>query len=505
MPLPDYAVPRLLDNRYRIIRSLAEGGFGSTFLAADTRLPSERPCVVKQLRLDATTPDLQTIAKARFTREAVVLEDLGRHHHQIPQLYAYFEEAGEFYLVQEYIEGKTLTQQVKAAGAWSGTQVQTLLQQLLPVLTYIHSKGIIHRDIKPDNIILRQHDSLPVLIDFGAVKEAVRTGFSQPGQPQPSVIIGTTGFMPPEQAAGHPTISSDLYALGLTAIYSLTGRLPQDIEDNPMTGELYWQALVPTLSPRLAAVLNQVIRPIPKDRFASAQAMQRALGASAQPVAAPPPVPAPNPVPKPPISTSPTLPPVQSPQTTATRVVAQPAPAEPAPPVQTAVPKPAAATTRRGGCRWVLWVLLIVIIAGVSGSVSFVLKRRSILFFSNGDNGEVINPAVLSPDAAKAVVEDFYRYVSAGDMDQTRTLVGGTLAEQLDPNGTFFQQFDRVSVERLTVTDQTDSTINLTGFNTYYYPDGTTQEEERTFTVEMMGTDPRLVASEFVRVSRPRQ
>lgn len=151
-----------------------------------------------------------------------------------------------------------------------------------------------------------------------------------------------------------------------------------------------------------------------------------------------------------------------------------------------------------------LWLLLMVAIALISGTVSFVLKRRSILFFSNS-NSAVVIPAPLSTDVAKAIVEDFYRYVSAKDMIKARDLTGGNLAEQLDPNSTFFEQFDRVSVEQLTVTSQTEDTIALTGMNTYYYPDGTTQEEERTFTVAMVGTDPRIVASEFVRVTRPRQ
>jgi len=173
-------------------------------------------------------------------------------------------------------------------------------------------------------------------------------------------------------------------------------------------------------------------------------------------------------------------------------------------PAVTETPSPA--KPRRRGCRWVLWILLVVAIAITSGTVSFALKRRSILFFSDGGNQNgAVDPAVLSTDVAKAIVEDFYRHVSAKDMDQARTLIGGSLADQLDPNSTFFEQFDRVSVERLTVTNQTDSTTDLTGYNTYYYPDGTTQEEERTFTVEMLGNDPRIVASQFVRVSQPRQ
>lgn len=498
---------RLLDNRYKIIRSLAHGGFGETFLAADTRLPSERLCVVKQLKLDTADPSVQTLAKARFTREAVVLEGLGQHHDQIPQLYAYFEEGGEFYLVQAYIEGHTLTQCIKQSGPWSEPQVQTLLNQLLPVLAYIHGKGIIHRDIKPDNIILRQRDGLPVLIDFGAVKEAVKTGVIAPGQPQPSVVIGTTGFMPPEQASGHPLVGSDLYALGLTAIYCLSGRLPSEIDDNPMTGELYWQPHAPGLSPRLTAVLNQVIRPIPKDRFASAQAMQRALGG--RPVTLPAAQPAPA-APVPAALQLPTLSPQAAPAVTVTtqgattQAVSPDASHHQPTGIAPAAPSIESAAPRRTGCRWLLWPLLVIVIAATSGTLSFALKRRSILFFSNDESDEV-DLALLSSDVAKAVVEDFYRHVSDQNMLKARDLVGGSLAAQLDPSSTFFQQFDRVTVERLAVTQQTDTVVDLTGVNTYYYPDGTTQQEERTFTVEQQAFDPRIVASEFVQVTQPRQ
>ncbi len=233
---------QLLDNRYRILRNLAEGGFGTTFLAADTRTPSQRRCVVKQLKPTAPDTGMQAEFNARFTREAAVLEELGQGHLQIPLLYAYFEENGQFYLVQEHIEGETLTQQVQTHGPWDEGAVRTLLEQLLPVVNYIHDRNIIHRDIKPDNIILREPDRLPVLIDFGAVKDAVGVGRLPTGgrsQPGPvSLVIGTPGFMAPEQGVGRPVFSSDLYALGLTAIYCLTGQFPQDLDSDPHTGQI---------------------------------------------------------------------------------------------------------------------------------------------------------------------------------------------------------------------------------------------------------------------------
>ncbi|MEL7502049.1 MAG: serine/threonine-protein kinase [Cyanobacteria bacterium J06554_6] len=501
--------PRLLDNRYKVVRSLADGGFGTTFLAVDTRLPSNRQCVVKQLKLDAQDPTVQALAKDRFNREAVVLEALGHRHQQIPQLYAYFEEAGQFYLVQEYVEGDTLTQRVQRQGRWRATAVQTLLGQLLPVLAYVHDKGIIHRDIKPDNIILRQSDDLPVLIDFGAVKEALKTNVAAPGQPQPSVVIGTSGFMPPEQATGHPTFSSDLYALGLTAIYALTGQLPQAIAANPMTGEIDWQPLASDLPPRLAAVLSQVIRPIPRDRFASATAMMRALSLAPPAAASSPRLPR---LPEPPengtrpgpesgtaakpaatyTEANPTR--VVNPAAAQTAAVASP-PEAPAAPVKSA---------NRGGCRWLLWGTLIVAIALASGVTSFVLKRRSIVFFSRDSVAVLTIETDLTPAVARSTIEAFYEHVSNQSMDQARALVGGTLAEQLDPNSTFFQQFDRVSVENLAVTAETGNRLELLGNNTYYYPDGSTQEEERTFTVQLIDGQPLIVASKFVRVIKAR-
>ncbi|MEL6816795.1 MAG: serine/threonine-protein kinase, partial [Cyanobacteria bacterium J06598_3] len=163
----------LLNHRYRLIKSLAEGGFGKTFLAEDTQMPSRRQCVIKQLKPVSARPEVMQLVQQRFAREAAVLESVGKGHSQIPDLYAYFEENGQFYLVQEWVEGAPLI--ARASEAWPEARVVALLRSALDALGHVHKQGIIHRDIKPDNIILRQSDQLPCLIDFGAVKELMST------------------------------------------------------------------------------------------------------------------------------------------------------------------------------------------------------------------------------------------------------------------------------------------------------------------------------------------
>ena len=161
----------LLNNRYKVLDSIGCGGFGETFLAEDTQMPSGRRCVVKKLHPVSHHPQLYPLIKERFQREAAILEDLGSHN-QIPALYAYFEENNDFYLVQELIEGITLTNIIQSQSSFSESYVRDFLVDFLQILDYVHQKKIIHRDIKPDNIIIRESDQKPVLIDFGAVKEA---------------------------------------------------------------------------------------------------------------------------------------------------------------------------------------------------------------------------------------------------------------------------------------------------------------------------------------------
>ncbi|ARV60713.1 serine/threonine protein kinase [Nostocales cyanobacterium HT-58-2] len=275
----------LLNNRYRILRTLGRGGFGETFLAEDTQMPSLRRCVIKQLKPIQDNLQVYQLVQQRFQREAAILEDLGEGSNQIPRLYAYFSENGHFYLVQEYIEGQTLTSKLQEQGLMSESAVKEILLSILPVLEYIHSKGIIHRDIKPDNILIRHADGKPVLIDFGAVKETVGTVISPSGNSTRSIVIGTPGFMASEQSVGRPMFASDIYSLGLTAIYLLTGKTPRELTVDPTTGALVWRQYALSITPSFAAVLDKAIHfharvseaPLKEARFASAREMLQAL------------------------------------------------------------------------------------------------------------------------------------------------------------------------------------------------------------------------------------
>ncbi|MBW4634050.1 MAG: YARHG domain-containing protein [Iphinoe sp. HA4291-MV1] len=267
----------LLNNRYRILRTLGSGGFGETFLAEDTQMPSLRRCVIKQLKPIHNNLQIYQLVQERFQREAAILEELGGNSDKIPALYAYFQLNGLFYLVQEYIEGDTLTAKVKQQLVFSESAIRELLVNLLPVLEYVHSKHIVHRDIKPDNIILRSSDGKPVLIDFGAVRETMGTVINSQGSLASSIIIGTPGYMPSEQAMGRPVYVSDLYSLGITVIYLLTGKQPQELETDTHSGEIVWHSHALNISPTMTFIIDKAIAYHPRDRFASAREMLEAL------------------------------------------------------------------------------------------------------------------------------------------------------------------------------------------------------------------------------------
>ncbi len=270
-------VPTVINNRYRVTQVLGEGGFGQTFLAEDAYSPSGKRFVIKRLKPINSNPQIYQMVQDRFQREAATLEELGEKNEQIPKLFAYFQENGEFYLVQEWIEGLTLTQRVQQLGVMSDGVVTTILKQLLILIDFIHSKPLLHRDIKPDNIILRTVDQKPVLIDFGAVRETMGTIVNSQGESGTSIVIGTPGFMPSEQAVGRAVYSSDLYSLGLTMIYLLTGKIPQELPTDPRTGDILWQQYAPNVNPTLVTVLNKAIQPHINGRYITAKEMLAAL------------------------------------------------------------------------------------------------------------------------------------------------------------------------------------------------------------------------------------
>lgn len=267
----------LLRNRYRVVQPLGKGGFGATFLAADMSLPGNPNCVVKQLRPTATSARILEMARELFQREAKTLGKIGDHP-QIPRLIDYFVGGKQFYLVQEYVDGYTLKQEVKGQGIFDEAQAKKFLREILPILDYIHSQEVIHRDIKPANILRRRIDQNLVLIDFGAVKDQVNQA-TMMGTGQTAFTnfaIGTSGFAPPEQMALRPVYASDIYAVGMTCVYLMTGKSPNSFESNQVTGEILWQPHL-DVSDSFGSILQRMLEFSVQYRYQSAQDVLRAL------------------------------------------------------------------------------------------------------------------------------------------------------------------------------------------------------------------------------------
>jgi CHASE2 domain-containing sensor protein len=256
---------RILNDRYQIDRVLGTGGFGVTYLAIDTHKTGHPPCAIKQLVPARRDAQFVNLARRLFDTEAEILSTLG-HHPQIPTLIDYFEDRQEFYLVEEFIDGTPLDRVFEEIDApWAESQVIDLLCQLLPVLDFMHSQYAIHRDLKPANIIRRHADGKLVTIDFGAVKQI------NPQLPDSNetVAIGTRGYTPPEQFAGKPNFSSDIYALGRIAIEALTNIPPRDLPMDDATGNICWRDRANT-SRELADIIDKMVTYSFLDRYQSA-------------------------------------------------------------------------------------------------------------------------------------------------------------------------------------------------------------------------------------------
>ena len=267
---------KMLGGRYRIIQHLGEGAFGVTFVAEDMQRPGNPQCVVKQFQ--PKNPDPHTLREARrlFDNEAKMLERLGTHD-QIPRLLAHLEENEEFYLVQEFIEGHDLSQEVILGQKLSEVVVIKLLQDILEVLAFVHQHQIIHRDIKPSNI-RRRKDGKIVLIDFGAVKQISTQVVNAQGQTSFTVAIGTLGYMPSEQGSCNPQLSSDVYAVGMIGIQALTGIFPSYLQKDSRTGEIIWRHQA-QVSQESADILDKMVRYDFRQRYHSATDALQALNA----------------------------------------------------------------------------------------------------------------------------------------------------------------------------------------------------------------------------------
>ncbi len=283
----------MLKDRYRAIKPLGQGGFGKTFLAVDEDKPSHPRCVIKQFFPQAQGTNTVQKAAELFTQEAVRLDELGKHP-QIPELLAYFSQDSQQYLVQEFIEGKDLAQELADCGPFNEAQVRSLLDDLVPVLQFVHQHQVIHRDIKPENII-RRIPSPPapplskaglkrvgqlVLVDFGAAKVASGTALARTG-----TAIGSAGYAAPEQSLGRAVFASDFYGLGVTCVHLLTGIHPFDLFDPNENAWVWRNALKSPVSDALAHILDKMLESAINRRYQSATEVLKDLKAQMPPAA----------------------------------------------------------------------------------------------------------------------------------------------------------------------------------------------------------------------------
>ncbi len=255
---------------YRIIDKLGEGGFAKTYLAEDLGKLTKPPCVVKEIKPSEHFQP-EEIQK-RFETEARTLELLGQHE-QIPHLDKCFLNNNKFYLIQEYIFGRSLSEEIVPGKKLSEEEVIKLLQEILEILQFVHSNNVIHRDIKPSNLI-RRVDGKIFLIDFGAVKEITTLVITESGKINPTIAIGTPGYIAPEQGHGNPRPNSDIYSVGIIGIQALTGLDPNNFPSDPQTSEKIWNYSVSDqetvqVSPGLERILNKMVRYDFKQRYQS--------------------------------------------------------------------------------------------------------------------------------------------------------------------------------------------------------------------------------------------
>jgi len=268
----------VLEGRYEIVRVLGQGGFGRTYLAKDRNRFGEQ-CVLKEF-----APQVQGIyalkkATELFQREAGVLYQL--QHPQIPAFRELLQTAVNgvdcLLLIEDYVAGQTYADLLHQGRRFSEGDVIYLLQDLLPVLAYLHHNGVIHRDVSPDNLICEQTTGKPILIDFGSVKRIAATAAQQLHAVPAPTQIEKAGYTPIEQSNGSAYPSSDLYALAVTMLVLLTNQSPLELYDGHER-VWRWQAHV-QISPGLATILQHMLAYRDVDRYQSAHEVLQALQA----------------------------------------------------------------------------------------------------------------------------------------------------------------------------------------------------------------------------------
>jgi len=261
----------LLKERYRAIKPIGQGGFGRTFLAVDEDKPSKPRCVIKQFYPQAQGTSTVQKAVELFNQEAMRLDELGKHP-QIPELLAYFTQDDRQYLVQEFIDGQNLAQELAESGVFNEDQIRHLLNDLLPVLQFVHQEQVIHRDIKPENIIRRKSDRKLIIVDFGASKVVTGTSLYKPG-----TSIGSPEYVAPEQVRGQAVFASDIYSLGVTCIHLLTQMSPFDLYDINEDAWIWRQYLTSKIGDDLGKILDKMLQSAPSQRYQSADEVLKIL------------------------------------------------------------------------------------------------------------------------------------------------------------------------------------------------------------------------------------
>jgi serine/threonine protein kinase len=252
-----------LGERYYVLDLIGQGGFGKTFLAIEESHAVPSPCVIKQLFFTDQNLDLQEKAVEQFHQEALLLCELGSHS-QIPQLLNFFEQDGYFYLVQEWIDGQNLEQELSESSPFNEAEVRQMLYELLPVLQFMHQHHFIHRDIKPANIIRRRSDQQLVLVDFGSAKCLTAP------EAHTGTMIGSAEYASPEQLKGRATFGSDLYSLGVTCLRLLTQQSPFALFDSSEDAWRWREFLDKPTSESLGCILDKMLLSATRRRYQSA-------------------------------------------------------------------------------------------------------------------------------------------------------------------------------------------------------------------------------------------
>jgi serine/threonine protein kinase len=264
----------LVGGRYETIRELGRGGLGKTYLAEDTYRRNSPKCVVKKIKPQSSSPVVLQTARDKFEAEVQMLYQLGTHA-QIPRLLAHLEQNGEFYIVQELIDGHDLRQAFTLGDRWEEKKVIALLQEVLEILAFVHEHQAVHQDINPQSLIRRWQDKKLGLIDFGGIKSIRHLMVNDQGETILIQAIGTPGYMPPEQAAGQPQPASDIYAVGMMAIQALTGYFPNQLPRSE-TQEIEWHdQSQATLG--MSAIVDHMTQIDPRHRYQSATEALAAL------------------------------------------------------------------------------------------------------------------------------------------------------------------------------------------------------------------------------------